>query len=164
MNTVLKETIWSQFGAAIDMLENAIDASPEELWGNRSRQPEFWYIAYHTLFWLDFYSSESSDGFNPPPPFTLSEFDEEGILPERVYSKEEVKSYLEHGRKKCRERIETLTDEKAAQHFVFYTLDLPSLEMILYNMRHVQHHTAQLNLLLRQNINSAPRWVRRSKT
>lgn len=26
-------------------------------------------------------------------------------------------------------------------------------------MRHVQHHTAQLNLLLRQEINDAPKWV-----
>ena len=32
-------------------------------------------------------------------------------------------------------------------------------ELLLYNMRHVQHHAAQLNLLLRQTTNSAPRWV-----
>ena len=33
------------------------------------------------------------------------------------------------------------------------------LEILLYNMRHVQHHVAQLNLLLRQDINDAPTWV-----
>jgi uncharacterized damage-inducible protein DinB len=32
-------------------------------------------------------------------------------------------------------------------------------ELLLYNMRHVQHHAAQLNMLLRQTTNSAPRWV-----
>jgi uncharacterized damage-inducible protein DinB len=33
-------------------------------------------------------------------------------------------------------------------------------ELLLYNMRHVQHHAAQLNMLLRQRTNSAaPRWV-----
>ena len=33
------------------------------------------------------------------------------------------------------------------------------IEILLYNMRHVQHHAAQLNLLLRQAINDAPEWV-----
>jgi uncharacterized damage-inducible protein DinB len=36
-------------------------------------------------------------------------------------------------------------------------------ELLLYNMRHVQHHAAQLNLLLRQGINDAPRWVSQTK-
>ena len=31
------------------------------------------------------------------------------------------------------------------------------------NLRHVQHHTAQLNLLLRQRTDSAPRWVSRGR-
>jgi hypothetical protein len=36
--------------------------------------------------------------------------------------------------------------------------------MLLYNLRHVQHHAAQLNLILRQVTNSAaPAWVRRAK-
>jgi len=30
-------------------------------------------------------------------------------------------------------------------------------------MRHVQHHAAQLNLILRQTIDSAPRWVAKTK-
>jgi hypothetical protein len=31
-------------------------------------------------------------------------------------------------------------------------------------MRHVQHHAAQLNLILRQQIDSAPRWVVKAKS
>jgi len=30
-------------------------------------------------------------------------------------------------------------------------------------MRHVQHHAAQLNLILRQTIDSAPTWVSKTK-
>ena len=33
------------------------------------------------------------------------------------------------------------------------------LEILLYNMRHVQHHAAQLNLLLRQETNHAPDYI-----
>jgi hypothetical protein len=34
---------------------------------------------------------------------------------------------------------------------------------LLYNLRHVQHHAAQLNLILRQAVDSAPGWVGRAK-
>lgn len=158
-----KDILWQQFGAAIDMLENAMRACPDELWGNRSDEQGFWYIAYHTLFWLDFYLSESAEGFTPPAPYTLDEFDPAGLLPERVYTKGELQSYLEHGRKKCRAAIETLTEEKARQHFKYRRIDLGFAELLLYNMRHVQHHAAQLNLILRQTIDSAPRWVSRAQ-
>jgi len=47
--------IWQQFGAAIDTLENAIRACPENLWSDRSRKWEYWYWTYHTIFWLDYY-------------------------------------------------------------------------------------------------------------
>lgn len=33
------------------------------------------------------------------------------------------------------------------------------LDILFYNLRHVQHHAAQLNLLLRQKINNAPDYV-----
>ena len=164
MDKYLKEIIWNQFGASIDMLENAINACPENVWGNQPGYHEFWYITYHTLFWLDFYLSDSPDNFTPPSPFTLSEFDPEGALPEKVYSKKEMLSYLEHGRQKCKKRIETLTDEIANKHFVFGSINLSIEELMFYNMRHVQHHAAQLNLLLRQKIDSAPRWVKQAKT
>jgi hypothetical protein len=70
-DTTFKEVIWQQFGAAIDMLENALLACPDELWSDRSRQPEFWYVVYHTLFYLDLYLSGSVEGFTPPRPSRL---------------------------------------------------------------------------------------------
>jgi hypothetical protein len=81
------------------MLKNAMLACPEEIWRNRNRKPEFWYIAYHTLFLLDFYLSENAENFTPPPSFTISELDPGGVLPDRVYSKQELSGYLEYGQK-----------------------------------------------------------------
>ena len=78
MNSQFKIIVWQQFGAAIDMLENAIIACPEEVWGNRIEFSEFWYISFHTLFFLDLYLSESDKGFTPPAPFNLDELDERG--------------------------------------------------------------------------------------
>ena len=163
MDITWKEIIWQQFGAAIDMLENALVACPDELWGDRSQRPEFWYVAYHTLFWLDLYLSDSVEEFAPPAPFTLDEMDSAGLLPERPFTKDELQTYLQHGRKKCRAAIETMTDEKARARCGFEWVDVSVAELLLYNMRHVQHHAAQLNLILRQKTDSAPGWVAKAK-
>jgi hypothetical protein len=120
---------------------------------------EFWYVAYHTLFWLDFYLSEAAEGFAPPAPFTLAELDPAGLLPERVYTRDELQTYLEYGRTKCRLRLETLTDEMAPQRVRPNWRAMSVAELLLYNLRHVEEHAAQLNMLLGQRTPSAPGWV-----
>ena len=159
-----KPILWAQFGASIDMLENAIVACPENLWADRSHQPEVWAMAFHTLFWLDLYLDGPVEGFAPPAPFGLEELDPAGILPPRVYGKDELLVYLGHCREKCRATIAGLTEERARERLAFGQRTLTFLELLLYNMRHVQHHTAQLNLILRKNTDSAPQWVGRAKT
>ena len=37
-------------------------------------------------------------------------------------------------------------------------------ELLLYNMRHVQEHAAQLSLMLGQRVGSAPGWVASEKS
>ena len=163
MKSMWSKIIWQQFGAAIDMLENAIRACPDDLWADSSGRHQFWYIAYHTLFFLEFYLSGREEGFVPLAPFTLSELDPSGLMPKRTYSKEELLTYLEYGRKKCRQTIESMTDEMANEQCGFNKPGITVAGLHLSNMRHVQHHAAQLNLILRQKIDSAPLWVSKAK-
>ena len=141
------------------MLENAIQACPDAGWGRGSGNFEFWYIAFHTLFFLDFYSGPA-DGFAPPAPFSLTELDPAGQMPERVYTKEELRNYLVYGREKCRAALLALTEEQALTRYRVAWLDISMAELFLYTMRHVQHHSAQLNLILRQTGGSVPRYVK----
>jgi hypothetical protein len=172
MDTTWKTGVWQQFGAAIDMLGNALRACPDELWtatlwDDEPEQPAysaFWYIAYHTLFWLDLYLSGAVEGFAPPAPFTLDELDPAGLLPDRVYTREELQRYLEHGRRKCQATIAALTEEKAGQRCRFGSGEGAFAELLLYNMRHVQEHASQLNLMLGQRTDSAPGWVGRARS
>ncbi len=174
MDSTIKLILWQQFGAAIDMLDNAMQECPDSLWHERlwnhpNEPPEyagfadFWYLAYHTLFWLDFYLSGSEEGYAPPVPFTLSEFDPAGALPDKVYTKEELQSYLAYGREKCQATIESLTDEKASQVCKFGWGEVSFAELLLYTMRHVQEHGAQLNLILGQKGISVTGWVGKAK-
>jgi hypothetical protein len=162
MDTTWKSGVWKQFGAAIDMLENAMHVCPDGLWSDRSRRPEFWYLVYHTLFWLDYYLAGSPEGFAPPAPFTLDELDPAELMPDRPYTKAELQNYLDHGRAKCRTTIEALTDEQARQPCGYPRKDFTRFELLLYNLRHVQHHAAQLNLILRQRVDAVPAWVSRT--
>jgi uncharacterized damage-inducible protein DinB len=159
VDEVWKGVVWRQFGAALEMLENAVRACPEGLWGGRGRRPEFWHVVFHTLFYLDLYLSGSAEGFAPPEPFTLDELDPAGRRPERVYTKAELLGYLEHGRAKCRAAVGALTQEAARRRCSFAWVEMEFAELLLYNLRHMQHHVAQLNLLLRQETDDAPRWV-----
>ncbi len=163
MDSNTKTIIWGQFGAAIDTLENAIAACPDDLWGDRSRYHQFWYVTYHTLFWLDYYSSDDPAKFAPPAPFGLEEMDPAGLLPDRVYSKDELLEYLEYGRTKCRQTISDMTDERAGKIYEFQKANLTFVELLFYIMRHVQHHAAQLHLILRLETDSAPGWVFKAK-
>jgi hypothetical protein len=154
-----KTALWSQFGAALAMLENAARACPDRLWADRSRPPEFWYLVFHTLFWLDLYLTGAVEGFSPPAPFGLEELDPEGVLPERPYSRTTLLDYLEHGRAKCRATLEGLTVETARRPCRFTWGECSFRELLLYNLRHVQHHAGQLQLLLRQADVPPPPWV-----
>lgn len=164
MDSAWKTAIRSQFGAAIDMLEKAVNHCPEELWADREKQPEYWYLVYHTLFWLDLYLSGPVEGFSPPAPFGLEELDPAGILPDRPYSKTELLVYLRHGRAKLWKMMDSLTDARAGERLRFGWGECSFAELLLYNMRHVQHHTAQLYLILRREIDSTPGWVAQERT
>lgn len=160
MSKSLQQMLWNQFGGALQMLENAVVACPVEVWGTERQPQAFWYLTYHTLFWTDYYFSESTKkDFQPPAPFTVDEFDPKGVLPARVYSKEELLNYLAFVWVKSRTFVKSLNPEKAQQRFVGENKNFSLLELAIYNTRHVQHHAAQLNLLLRQRTDVTPGWA-----
>jgi hypothetical protein len=74
MDSPIGTFIWQQFGAAIDMLENAVSACPDKVW---SEEPKLCQLAHHTLFFLDYYLTDDTpmeSAYTPPAPFTKSEF------------------------------------------------------------------------------------------
>ena len=107
MYIIDKDMLWRQFSTTIDSFENALRDCPDELWetatlGGRTRSvggkrflPIYWYLCYHTLFWLDLYLTGAEEGFIPPAPFDLVEMQDNETLP-RVYTREELLGYLDY--------------------------------------------------------------------
>jgi hypothetical protein len=166
VETSWSAVLWRQFGAAIDTLDNALAACPAALWTRRlwpnppppwfpPQFAEFWYVAFHALVWLDLYlAGVPEEDFAPPAPFARGVLDSVEALPERPYTKEELRAYLASLRQKCRATLIALTDEEARRPVEYpWTEGRPIsfLELLLRNMRHVQEHAAQLSLFLGQH-------------
>ena len=165
--------LWRQFGAVIDDFGSTLRDCPDELWekGLWDDHPDqwvasgfsaFWYLCYHTLFWLDLYLTGAEDGFAPPEPFDLMEMDANEDLP-RTYTRSELLGYLEYCRRKCRDTIEGMTSERANRLCRFAWGELPFGELMLYTLRHVQEHGAQLRMFLGQQAGKSSDWVSRAE-
>ena len=176
MSTVdtFKQGLWSNFGAAMDMLKNAIVLCPDELW---NREKKFFYMTYHVTIFLDYYLSNPVTSFHPVLPYTITDENKlpaeaiDDVVPDKFYSKQEILDYLSVIRKKCRELITRATEDQLNKRWIeadqttmhglcpSIVKDYTVLEILFYNLRHVQHHVGQLNLMLRQKINKAPGWL-----
>ena len=144
-----KQVIQSQYFAALEMLKQAITKCPPELWNVRNDKNRFWHIAYHALFYTHLYLQDTEKEFRPRenhrdeyqfmgplpwPPHALPKIGE-------PYSKEDVLAYLAFVRKQVQEHVPAI-DLDAASGFDW--LPFGKLELQLYNLRHLQHHAAEL--------------------
>jgi hypothetical protein len=163
---VWRDALWQQFGAAIDMLDEAIVACPAARWTEpiwRDPPPpwfpprfaEFWYVGYHAMVWLDLYLSGRPEAeFTAPAPFLAGEIDAVATMPDHPYGREDLRAYLAALRRRCHDTLAALTDEQARQPVDYpwtAARTVTYLELLLYTMRHVQEHAAQLNLALGQH-------------
>lgn len=165
MDKSTQDILWNQFGASIDMLINAISSCPDNYFENHKR---FCYIAFHSTIFLDYYLTLPPSDFSPILSFTQKEAADrpleaiDDLIPDKIYSKQELIDYLEQSRKKAQDLIYSLTDKKLQDRFKEgeepNDMDYPILEILLYNLRHTQHHTAQLHLLLRQDLDKHLEW------
>jgi len=165
MDKSVIEILWNQFGASIDMLINVISHCPDNYFTTNKR---FYYIAFHSTIFLDYYLTIPPSDFSPMLSFTKLEHKDrpqeaiDDLIPDKNFDKQEIVAYLKKSREKGKQLIYSLTNENLNSLFKEgdhpNDMNYPILEIILYNMRHTQHHTAQLNMLLRQDINEHIEW------
>ena len=95
-------------------------------------------------------------------PFDLVEMESGEVLP-RTYTRQELLGYLEHCRRRCQETIGNLSHEQADRVCRFPWGELPFAELMLYTLRHVQEHAAQLRMFLGQQAGQSAKWASRAK-
>lgn len=168
MSAFWTELLERQFIASIQMLRKAIESCPEELWDDRSDGTPFWHIAYHALFYCDFYLSENEKAFEPPAmhqeqrhflPGDYKQFGGVVVTPEGCYERRQLIDYADQCIEKCRTVFSALTEEGARQRCGFWWYELNVGEFLINSLRHTQHHAAQLALILRRKADVGADWM-----
>jgi hypothetical protein len=126
-----------------------VQACPAEHWEGKIANNTFREVAYHTLFFVDYYLSPSEDAFE------LRDLHERGgdersdsVSP--GLSKEETLAYLAICRQKVIEALAGETRESLEGPCGFPLRRFSRAELYVYSIRHVAHHTGQLSAYLRR--------------
>ena len=168
MDNLWPSLIGRQFAATIQQQRLAIEACPEELWDDRTEGSPFWHLAYHALFFTDLYLSDDETTFRPREyhedkahflPGDYREFAGVVGTPAKAFTRDRLVDYAGHLQRKCEESFEKLTDERALERCGFWWYELNVGEFTLNNLRHLQHHTGQLVLLLRRRADIGIDWL-----
>jgi len=145
----IKAVITSQYLASLDMLKQAIDKCPADLWDSPQDKNKFWHLAYHALFYTHLYLQPTGKDFVPWAKHR-DEYESLGPLPwpphkepaiGDPYQKEEILEYLEFCRQQVSTAIEALNLDDPSG---FDWLPFGKLELQFYNIRHLQQHTGEL--------------------
>lgn len=164
----IKNVVKSQFKAGLAMLKNSITQCSDELWSDDSYSNRFGNVAYHVLFFVDFYSSQSEATFKPwhkqlQGAHELGEITWNEALKDankHLYSKEEMLEYIDYILTHLDQRVDEL-DLNGESGFEW--LPFNKMELQFYNIRHLQHHTAQLIERIREKQQIGIQWVGRGK-
>jgi len=159
----VSEMLERQCGASLEMLGRAVRLCPDSLWATGTPN-RFWHIAYHALFYVHFYLQKSDKDFLPWP---LHKPDSQYLGPRswapealrqtiEPYTKKEVLEYLELCRAELSSGLLRL-DMDAPSGFAW--LPFSTLEVQLYSLRHLAHHTGQLIDRLRSVEGIGVQWV-----
>ena len=169
MLDTFRELIANQFDGAFSMLNACIDKCPETVWNSRVANYLFCQVAFHTLFWADFYlgqdDNEKGGEFRRQPFHRANErffgdYEEfEDRAPVSLYDKTSIKAYVEHCRNKAAEVVGTESTEALGGPSGFAWREFSRAELHIYNIRHIQHHTAMLSLRLRLDANQGIPWI-----
>ena len=162
--TNIHEIVAKQYRAALAMLKEAVTKCPEALWAAPDYPNKFWHIAYHVLYCTHMYLGKSDKEFTPwtkhrenyqwlgrlPwPPHDLPKIG-------TPYSQDEILEYLQVCWAEVGARVPGLDWDAPSG---FFWLPFGKLELQLYNIRHLQHHTGQLIDRLRTTAQIGVPWV-----
>jgi len=134
----VRSVLKSQYHAALAMLRDAIEQCPDAEWLSRDHKNAFWQVAYHVLFFAHLYLQQNETTF---VLWSQHHGDDDGTRGE-PYSKAQVLEYWSFVDHAVDGAVELLDLESPESGFSWYTMS--KLEHQLVNIRHVQHHSAQL--------------------
>ena len=155
-----KDIIIRQYEAALCMLNQCVEPCPDKVWNKSVVNLTFNQAVFHALFFTDLYlgadiACQREQPFHKEHAATFADYEE--LQPRqqvRSYSKAFITQYMAHVRSKAGE-----TEESLQVLMDFNWVKVERGELHVYNIRHIQHHAAQLGLKLRMESGEGIGWV-----
>lgn len=160
-----KRLLASQYEASLCTLGHCIVRCPDKLWNARVAKFQFCQVAFHTLFFADYYLESDPESLRRQPfhlanPSLFADYEE--LLdrePVMLYEKPQIETYLAFCRKKAVTTMASETGESLCAPVKFPRKSFSRAELHVYNIRHIQHHAAQLILRLRLDSDVDVPWI-----
>jgi hypothetical protein len=160
----LRPILKNQIHAALAMLREGIERCPDDLWTDDGHPNAVWQLAYHTLYFTHMYLGPDHEAFRPWSEHRGDVQNPDGIagppepgdprpLVPQPYTREQVLAYWRWCDGWVDDAVDALDLASPESGFPWYRMS--KLEHQLVNLRHVQHHAAQIADRLRN-------WSRRS--
>ncbi len=166
MIDTFKELIERQFEAALSTVELCIECCPAESWHGPVVNYKFCQATFHVLFFADLYLGQDvpalrQQRFHRENRELFGDYEElEDRPPASLYRKDQLRPYVQHCFGKASDVIAAETAESFAAPSGFQWLPFSRAEVYVYNIRHIQHHAAQLSLRLRIDHDEDVPWVK----
>jgi hypothetical protein len=143
----------SQYHASLAMLREAIERCPPEEWLSTSHKNAFWQVSYHTLFFAHLYLQRDEAAFKL---WEKHRGEGDGTAGE-PYTQAQVLEYCEFCDRMIDDGVDALDLDATESGFSWYRMS--KLEHQFVNIRHIQHHAAQLIGRVRSAAGVGIRWV-----
>jgi hypothetical protein len=165
MTSSFRTTLKNQYHASLAMLGQAVERCPDDLWTDPSYPNAFWHVAYHGLFFAHLYLHENVEAFRPWEKHR-AEYQFMGTMPMpphrspnigEPYTRAEVLEYLRLCEAFVNEAVDRMDLRALDCGFPWYKVSKQEHQLV--NIRHIQHHAAQLMDRLRTKVGVGVEWA-----
>jgi hypothetical protein len=158
MVDLVKQLLTAQFEGSLCMLHHGIRTCPPAHWEGKIAIDSFRQVAYHTLFFADFYLAPTESSF------ALRELhqrggDERQPVASVGLTQDETLSYAAICRQRAIDTLAAETEESLKRPSGFSRRNCSRCELHFYNIRHIQHHVGQMSAYLRRVADQAIPWI-----
>ncbi len=165
MLETFKQLIANQFEATLCTLNTCIERCPEAVWDARIGKQTFSQVAFHALFFADYYLGPNEESLRGQPfhrdnPEFFADYEQlEYREPVTLYDRASIQKYMQHCRQKASDVIVAETADSLSGPSGFARRNHLRAELLVLTIRHIQHHVAQLSLRLRIDADLEIPWV-----
>ncbi|MNW31001.1 DinB superfamily protein [compost metagenome] len=145
-----------QYDPTVEMLKNLIEVCPDDLW--MDVEQKYWRHIFHATTSMKFWFRQHKDEEFVIPDFGKDIVEDLDKECSDHPTKEELVKYLEDILSVARSFFDELTDDRLLEPCVLYE-EITKTDVILMQIRHVQHHVGYCNSILSSNHLEAAKWL-----